>query len=75
MVVKNKIAQDINLLEILEAHNDQEKDYNLKNYDGNDYGTHYGEYAGSYAQDVGGYSDDVIDDAFDGDPDAYWNID
>lgn len=39
------------------------------------YGTHYGEYAGSYAQDVMGYSDDVINDAFDGDPDAYWNID
>ena len=39
------------------------------------YGSHYGEYAGSYAQDVAGYSDDVINDAFDGDPDAYWNID
>ena len=36
---------------------------------------HYGEYAGTYAQHVMGYSDDVIDDAFDGDPDAYWNID
>lgn len=35
----------------------------------------YGEYAGSYAQDVMGYSDDVINDAFEGDPDAYWNID
>ena len=40
-----------------------------------DYGSHYGEYAGSYAQDVMGYSDDVINDAFEGDPDAYWNID
>lgn len=39
------------------------------------YGTHYGEYAGTYAQDVAGFSDDVIDDAFDGEPDAYWNID
>lgn len=28
-----------------------------------------------YAQDVADYSDDVINDAFDGDPDAYWNID
>ncbi len=35
----------------------------------------YREYAGSYAQDVMGYSDEVINDAFDGDPDAYWNID
>lgn len=40
-----------------------------------DYGTHYGEFAGSYAQDVMGYSDDEINDAFEGDPDAYWNID
>lgn len=40
-----------------------------------DYGNHFGKYAGSYAQDVEGYSDDVIDDAFDGDPEAYWNID
>ena len=39
------------------------------------YGRHYGEYAGTYAQDVAGYSDDVINDAFDGEHDAYWNID
>ena len=43
--------------------------------DDDSYGRHYGEYAGSYAQDVAGYSDDVINDAFEGDPDAYWNID
>lgn len=35
----------------------------------------YDEYAGSYAQDVMGYDDDTIGDAFDGEPDAYWNID
>ena len=35
----------------------------------------FGEYAGSWAQDVEGYSDDEIDDIFDGIPDAYWNID
>lgn len=35
----------------------------------------YEEYNGSYAQDVMGYSDQDIDDAFDGDPEAYWNID
>jgi len=40
-----------------------------------DYGRCYGEFAGTYAQDVAGYSDDVINDAFDGEPDAYWNID
>ena len=32
-------------------------------------------YNGSYAQDVEGWSDQDIDDVFDGDPDAYWNID
>lgn len=35
----------------------------------------YGKYAGSYAQDEAGYSDDDIDTIFEGDPDAYWNID
>lgn len=40
-----------------------------------DYGTHYGEFAGSYAQEEMGFSDDVINDAFEGDPDLYWNID
>ena len=52
------------------------KTHSSSGYDNyNRYGTHYGEYAGTYAQDVMGYSDDVINDAFDGDPDAYWNID
>ena len=35
----------------------------------------YEEFAGTYAQDVMGYSDEEINDAFDGEPDAYWNID
>ena len=35
----------------------------------------YGRYNGSYAQDVDGWSDQDIDDVFDGNPDAYWNID
>lgn len=44
--------------------------------DDDDYGSvHYGRYKGSYAQDVEGYSDDDIDSIFDGEPDAYWNID
>lgn len=33
------------------------------------------EYAVTYAHDVEGYSDEDIDAIFDGDPDAYWNID
>ena len=36
---------------------------------------HYSKYVGSYAQDEMGYSDEDIDTVFDGDPDAYWNID
>jgi hypothetical protein len=54
------------------------RDYDVENYD-NDYydfdEPSYGRYAGSYAQDVEGWSDDDIDNVFDGDPDAYWNID
>ena len=33
------------------------------------------EYAGTYAHDVAGFSDEDIDTIFDGEPDAYWNID
>ena len=47
----------------------------IEGLDNADYGTHFGEFSGTYAQDVMGYSDDVINDAFDGAPDAYWNID
>ncbi len=36
---------------------------------------HYDEFEGTYAQEVEGYSDEDIYDAFDGEPDAYWNID
>jgi hypothetical protein len=35
----------------------------------------YERYRGSYAQDEMEYSDSDIDTIFDGDPDAYWNID
>ena len=33
------------------------------------------EFAGTYAHDEAGYSNDDIWDIFDGEPDAYWNID
>ena len=52
---------------------DDKFDLCIQNKD--DYRPHYGEFEGSYAQDVMGYSDDVINDAFEGDPDNYWNID
>lgn len=35
----------------------------------------YERYRDSYAQDIEGWSDEAIDEVFDGDPDAYWNID
>ena len=33
------------------------------------------DFEGSYVHDVAGYDEDTIYAAFDGDPDAYWNID
>lgn len=64
---------------------DPEDDYNPEDYyeeeDDYDPADYYEEektydnYNGSYAQDVEGWSDQDIDDVFDGDPDAYWNID
>lgn len=56
-----------------ESYEDQDFD-DCGFYDDNEPPT-YGRYAGSYAQDEMGYSDDDIDTIFDGDPDAYWNID
>lgn len=38
------------------------------------YGTTFGKNSGTYAQDFAGFSDDVIDDVFEGDSAAYWNI-
>ena len=71
-IVKNGIAKSILLLSLL--FNKKEENEPIYDFD-DDYGSHYGDYFGSYAQDVMGYSDDVINDAFDGEPDAYWNID
>ena len=57
---------------------DDDEEYEDDDYD--DYSHDYEEptddrYNGSYAQDEMGYRDDDIDTIFDGDPDAYWNID
>ena len=48
---------------------------NYKNMSNYDYDEYEDEYAGTYAHDVEGYSDDDIDTIFDGEPEAYWNID
>lgn len=58
------------LLELYSNHKYTYGNYRINN----DYQT-YDRYNGSYAQDEMGYSDDDIDTIFDGDPDAYWNID
>ena len=57
---------------------EDEEEYYGRNYDRyDDYyeEEHYEEYAGTYVQDVMGWSDEMIEDVLDGDPDAYWNID
>ena len=46
-----------------------------EDYEGNEDGRTYDQFNGSYAQDVEGYDDETINDAFEGDPDNYWNID
>lgn len=53
----------------------EDSDWNTSSYDLYEDEQTYDEYNGSYAQDIMGYSDQTIDDAFEGDPDAYWNID
>lgn len=58
-------------------------EYDDEEYDDEDYDDYshnyeeptYDRYNGSYTQDEMGYSNDDIDTIFDGDPDAYWNID
>ena len=65
---KHRLQREENERDRYEAENDYDE------YD-DGYGSHFGEFAGSYAQDVEGFSDDVINDAFEGDPDLYWNID
>ena len=68
LVTENGIEKEV---EYSTARRYQDDDY----YDMEEESHHYSEYAGSYAQDVMGYSDEDIDTIFDGDPDAYWNID
>ena len=59
---------------IISTSEDLEEEIYDDDYDFNDEKT-YIRYNGSYAQDIEGWSDDDIDIVFEGDPDAYWNID
>lgn len=54
---------------------DEYEEGDFDNYSSDEEEPTYDRYNGSYAQDEMGYSDDDIDTIFDGDPDAYWNID
>lgn len=71
----SKELEQLNDNKIEQFFNNDDKAGKYKNYRERNCRSHYGDFAGSYAQDVMGYSDDDIYDAFDGEPDAYWNID
>lgn len=79
-------TKDMSIIEMVYPHYDDNdcedyRDYydsdvdNCDNLNIGDEEPTYEEYRGSWAQDVMGYSDEDIDTIFDGDPDAYWNID
>ncbi len=52
----------------------QEMDNEIKGIASSSYKRHYIEFQGTRAQEEGGYSDEEIYDIFDGNPDAYGNI-
>lgn len=61
--------------ELFESDHDEDEERYYSRNSGYYEERHYEEYAGTYVQDVMGWSDEMIDDALDGDPEAYWNID
>lgn len=61
--------------EIYDDEDGDEYDEDYEDYSHDQDEPTYDRYNGSYAQDEMGYSDDDIDTIFDGDPNAYWNID
>ena len=67
MIEKYPMGIDIVGIESKENSEFRHSDINIDDTD--DY------YSGTWAHDVEGYSDDDIDTIFDGEPDAYWNID
>ena len=70
--VKRVFFCDLNPM--LPDHRHHRREY-CGNHGGRYNGKHFGDFAGTYAQDYAGFSDEAIYDAFEGDPDAYWNID
>ncbi len=72
---KNYSEQSI--LELLEnvPKFDRPSNFTYESNHSSGYDRYNGDYRGTYAHDVMGYSNSDIDTIFDGDPDAYWNID
>lgn len=68
LVTENDIEKEVKYTDTTDFQDDDSFDVLEESH-------HYSRYAGSYAQDEMGYSDEDIDTIFDGDPDAYWNID
>lgn len=75
IVVENGEEKEIDLKPLKNKIISEREEYIDEYDDSSSESPTYGRYSGSYAQDVMGYSDDDIDTIFDGDPDAYWNID
>ena len=67
-------TSDCKLREIDDCDSDDEQEDYYDEYDDSEE-RHYEEFAGTYAQEEAGYSDEDIYDIFDGNPEAYWNID
>jgi hypothetical protein len=63
------------LTKLSEKYDDWENEQEV--FDNDDYDDPWSDYGNSYEKYGGynGYSDDVIDDVFEGDPSATWNVD
>lgn len=68
-------CEDVDIYDGLDLPDDDDDDDIYPDDDDADWYPDESEFAGTYAHDVAGFDDDAIYDAFDGDPDAYWNID
>lgn len=66
---------DITPSHLKSKYNDEDTDVDYHYYGEEEWDGEESEFAGTYAHDQAGFSDDEIYDIFDGDPDAYWNID
>ena len=80
IVAKHGTIKDYSKDVILELLNDVPKfevpdNFTYTSHHNRNYDRYNGDYRGTYAHDEMGYSNSDIDTIFEGDPDAYWNID